>query len=560
METETLKNKLDELRALPKETEWVEFKVNYVDKEEIGKLISALSNSACLHREKNAYLVYGIEDETHKAVGTNFKPTHSKVGNEELENWLTRSLTPKIDFRIYEFKYKNKTIAMFEINPTQSTPVKFKNIAYIRIGSYTKKLSYFPEKERKIWKKEISFDCSAQICEDATINDLDQQAIQKAREQYKRKFPEKVKDIDTWDDITFLNKAKVTIQGNITKAAIILLGEEESEHFISPSVVKISWILKDANNIEKDYEHFGPPFILNVEQVFSKVRNLKYRYLPDATLFPIEITTYDPWVIREALHNCIAHQDYELRGKINLVEKPDELLFTNVGSFIPGDVETVIKRDSPPEVYRNRFLADAMFNLNMIDTIGGGIKKMFKTQKERFFPLPDYDLTKPEKVVVKIPGTVLNENYTKLLIHYPDMDLDTVMLLDKVQKGIHISKDERNYLKSKRLVEGRYPNLFVASHIAAATEEKAKYIKYRAFDDQQYKNMIISFIKKYGSASREEINELLLKHLSDALNQKQRQNKISNLLYAMAKKDKTLKNIGSNRKPKWILNRIKNNI
>jgi ATP-dependent DNA helicase RecG len=201
-----------------------------------------------------------------------------------------------------------------------------------------------------------------------------------------------------------------------------------------------------------------------------------------------------------------------------------------------------------------------MVNLNMIDTIGSGIRKMFKTQMERFFPLPDYDLTQPEKVAVKIPGTVLDENYTKLLIHNPDMALGIVMLLDKVQKQIRISKDECRILRSKNLVEGRYPILFVSSQIAADTGKKAKYIKYRAFDDQQYKNMIISFIKKFGSSSREEVNELLIKHLSDALSQKQKQNKISNLLYAMAKKDKTLKNIGSRRKPKWILNRIKNNI
>ncbi|KAF5428677.1 ATP-dependent DNA helicase RecG, partial [Candidatus Methanophagaceae archaeon] len=137
----------------------------------------------------------------------------------------------------------------------------------------------------------------------------------------------------------------------------------------------------DEHNQEKDYAHFGPPFILNVEKVFAKVRNLNYRYLPDGRLFPLELTQYDSWVIREVLHNCIAHQDYELTGRINVVEKPDELLFTNLGHFIPGDVETVIQQDSPPDIYRNPFLANAMVNLNMIDTIGSGIKKMFLKQK-----------------------------------------------------------------------------------------------------------------------------------------------------------------------------------
>jgi len=553
MSTETLKNILDELIALPKETEWMEFKVNYVNQEEIGEHISALSNSACLHEKQHAYLVFGIEDETHRIIGTKFKPKHYKVGNEELENWLARLLKPRIDFRIYEFNYDNKPISFFEIDPTQHTPVKFKDSAYIRVGSYTKKLSDFPEKERKIWKKDAVYDWSAQVCPEATIDDLEPKAISKAKEEYKQKNPQRAREVDEWEHLTFLNKAKVTRQCQITRAAIILLGREESEHFISPSVAKITWVLKDANNVEKDYEHFGPPFILNVERVFTKIRNLKYRYLPDESLFPIEINQYDAWVIREALHNCIAHQDYELRGRISIVETPDELIFTNVGSFIPGDVETVIAQDSPPEIYRNPFLATAMVNLNMIETIGGGIKKMFRTQRERFFPLPDYDLNQPNKVIVKIQGRVLNENYTRLLIKNPDMDLSTVMLLDKVQKHIRLTKEEGKYLKSKALAEGRYPNLFLSLRIAAATKERAKYIRDRGFADQYYKDMIIDFIGKFDPAGRADINELLMDKLPDALDERQKRNKISNLLYAMSKKDKTIMNKGSSRKPQWIL-------
>ena len=187
MNAKKLKKTLDELIALQKETEWVEFKVNYVDEEEIGTHISALSNSACLHEKKNAYLVFGIENETHNVVGTKFKPKHYKVGNEELENWLARLLNPRIDFKIYEFSYNSKPIAIFEVDHTECTPVRFKDIAYIRVGSYTKKLSDFPEKERKIWKKEIAYDWSAQICENAEISGLDPEAISKARKEYKQK-------------------------------------------------------------------------------------------------------------------------------------------------------------------------------------------------------------------------------------------------------------------------------------------------------------------------------------------------------------------------------------
>lgn len=392
MKIEDLEQLLMKLLQLPKETEWIEFKVNYYEPQEIGEYISALSNSACLRQKEKGYLIFGIEDETHDVKGTNFKPKQKKIGNEGLESWLTQLLSPRVDFVIHEFKYDNKPIVLFEIDPARNQPVNFKGEGYIRVGDSKRRLRNYPEKERKIWKGEAAFDWSAQICKNATMDNLDPQAIHKARYLYKQKYPRLEKDIDKWDDIEFLNKARITRQSKITNSAIILLGKEESEHFISPSVAKICWILKDQDNIEKDYEHFGPPFLLNVDRLFRRLRNLKYRYLPDNTLFPIEINQYDPWVIREALHNCIAHQDYTLNGRINIIEVEDELIFSNLGSFIPGSVEAVIQSDAPPEFYRNYFLTQAMFNLDLIDTIGSGIRRMFQKQKGRFFPLPDYEL------------------------------------------------------------------------------------------------------------------------------------------------------------------------
>jgi len=345
----------------------------------------------------------------------------------------------------------------------------------------------------------------------------------------------------------------VIIQGKITRTAIILLGKEESEHFISPSAAKMSWILKDENNNVLDYEHFGPPFVLNTELVLNKIRNLKYRYLPDNTLFPIEITKYEPYVIREALHNCIAHQDYELQGRINVVEKPDELIFTNMGSFIPGSVEAVIEQNAPQEYYRNKFLAEAMVNLNMIDTIGSGIKKMFTLQSKRYFPMPDYDLSEPERLKVKIIGKIIDENYTRILINKIDLDLKTIIALDKVQKKERLDREELKKLKAQNLVEGRYPNLFVAAKIAAATGDKSKYMLQRGLDEKFYKDMILESIKKFSSMSRSDIDGFLMKKLPDTLDEKQKRNKIKNLLYVMSKKEKSIKNEGPKKKPKWIL-------
>jgi len=135
------------------------------------------------------------------------------------------------------------------------------------------------------------------------------------------------------------------------------------------------------------------------------------------------------------LHNCIAHQDYTLKGRIAVVEAPETLLFTNLGEFLPGSVEEVIRRDAPPELYRNQFLVDEMMNLNMIDTIGSGIKRMFETQRQRNFPMPDYELNEPGSVKVRIIGKVVDKKYTRMLVAKSDLELMDVVALDKIQKG-----------------------------------------------------------------------------------------------------------------------------
>ena len=198
-------------------------------------------------------------------------------------------------------------------------------------------------------------DWSAQVCAGATEEDLDPEALLRARREYKKKFSGRSGEVDAWDDITFLNKAKLTIKGEITRAALLLLGRPEASTLLSPAVARASWLLKNERNEELDYEHFDPPLLMAGEKILARIRNLTIRELPGGTLFPVELTQYDTWVIREALHNCIAHQDYHLHGRIQVVETPDALLLTNVGTFLPGSVEEVIRQDAPLEIYRNPF-------------------------------------------------------------------------------------------------------------------------------------------------------------------------------------------------------------
>jgi ATP-dependent DNA helicase RecG len=403
----------------------------------------------------------------------------------------------------------------------------------------------------RIRSQALAEDWSAAIISDATIDDLDPVAIQVARLNYISKFSSSAKEVDKWDDVTFLNKSKLLIKGKITRTAIILLGKEESEHYINPAEVKIRWLLKDSSGNDKDYAIFGPPMLLAVDKVYAKIRNLRYRYIKDGTLFPEEIDQYEPYAIREAINNCIAHQDYTKAGRINVIESEDQLTFTNVGTFIPGSVEKVIIDNAPEEQYRNKFLANAMFSLKMVDTAGGGIRKIYNFQRFRFFPLPDYDLSN-ERVKVTLTGKILNQAYARILASNTDLTLEEIILLDKVQKRLPLSIGEEKHLKSKNLIEGRKPNFYIAQKIAQEIGKKADYSKNKGFDDSYYLDFIEKSVKEHGHLNRKDVDDLLWKKLPDWMDEKQKKIKINNLLSTLRKQER-VKNIGSDAVSKWVL-------
>ncbi len=446
---------------------------------------------------------------------------------------------------------------MFQVQAANHKPVAFQNVEYIRVGSHKKPLKDYWEKERELWRllSDPQPDWSAQICSGATLADLDPRALASARQKYKEKHAKLTSEVDGWDDLTFMNKAKVTSNSQITRAAIILLGKEESVHFLSPAVARVTWILKDNQGIEQDYAHFNPPFLLNVDEVYKKVRNLTLRALGGDTLFPREISKYDDWVFREALHNCIAHQDYTQGGQINVVEEDDSLLFTNLGSFIPGTVENVIERDAPEETYRNRLLAEAMVNLNMIDTIGSGIKRMFRKQKERFLPMPDYDLSDIKRVKVRIIGKILDERFTRMLIARTDLDLVDVIVLDKVQKRQPIAEDAFRSLKRRGLIEGRKAAPIISAAVAIVTGQEADYIHSRGSDKDDCKRKVVEYLKQFGNAVRKKFEELLFPMLPTVLDEQQKRDFVKNLLQEMRREGTIQKTTGGTKRAAWELSK-----
>lgn len=535
MRIEDLYNLLEELVAHPIETQWIEFKMGAgsISNEQIGEYISAMSNGATISNQPFGYMVWGVDDDTHEVKGTNFCFTTAKQGNQDLELWVRNLLHPKISFEIFEFAYHNKNVVMLRIPSSKGEPTNFKKKPFIRIGSNKTDLQNFPEYVRIIYNS--LEDWSAKIIENASVSDLDTDAIAVAKEKFKEKSSKAkyYNEIDNWDTQTFLDKAKVTINGKITNAAILLLGKEEASHYLLPSIAEITWKLETE---EKAYEHFSCPLLLNTSQVLQNIRNIKYKFFPDNELLATTVDKYDTRTILEAMHNCIAHQDYSLNSRIIVTEKIDKLIFANAGSFFEGNPDDYSAGDKTPDKYRNPWLAQAMVNLGMIDTLGYGIHTMYLSQKNRYFPLPDYLLSESQKVVLQIYGHSIDENYSKLLIERKDLPLSNVVLLDRVQKNLSITKEAAVALRKEGLIEGRNPNYFVSASVAEATGQEVDYIKMRGIDDDYIQKVITDYLKKFKEGKRQNFESVLLEKLPDILSVEQKRTKIKNNLQTLRKK------------------------
>ncbi len=523
---------LDNLIILSAENEIVEFKEakQSYSKDKLGEYFSALSNEANINGQQRAWLVMGVKNDR-TVIGTN-------ISDEQINEYkaeMVQHTSPRCSFiHVHRVVKDGKTVLLFEIPPApKGMPMSWKGHRYGRDGESIGALSDLEYDTIKA--QAFATDWSAQIINEASLDDLSKEAIQFARIQYTEKNRKLKDEIAQWTDEVFLNKTKITVKNKISRTAILLLGKPESEHFINPATSRITWILKDANNTEKDYEHFGSPLLLAVEQVRSKIRNLKYRYITSGTLFPDEVDQYDAYTIREALNNCIAHQDYTMGGKILVVENESGMLtFSNAGNFIPKSVEQVVTSEAPEPTYRNKFLSEAMVNLNMIDTIGSGIKRMFIIQKNKFFPLPEYDLSN-NKVQLTIIGKVLDINYAQKLAEMPSLSLQEIMYLDKVTKHKTLADEEIKLLKQKGLVEGRKPNFHISSNVAAVTGEQTEYMRQRGIDDKYCQKMIVEYLEKFKVGQKANFEKFLLDKLPDVLDIEQKRNKIKNNLQFLRK-------------------------
>lgn len=504
------------LREYPQENarcEWKEFKnlKNSFCGDEKNDVISYVSAIANMD---GGDLVIGVHDKTLEIVGTD---TYNYDKQKAILRLTERCVNLSTeDLYIDEFITDDTNRKVWVIHIPKhlpKRPVFAHNKAWQRIEDSLVEMT--TERMSTILDEPIfsETDWSAQIVSDATIDDLDEVAIAKARLMFKKvhsRIPEA--EVNAWTVETFLSKCGIMKNGGITRAAIILLGKYESAFKLRPAVVQVTWTRRDEKQDVVDYEHFTVPFILTVDEILSKIENLTMREMPGGTLFPDTMKQYDDYTIREALHNCIAHQDYTMQQRINFVENPTYLYYSNAGSFIPGTLENALTNEEPQAYFRNECLCRAMVDFNMIDTVSRGIKKMFNEQWRRHFPMPDYEIdAKNRKVSVRIYGNEINKQYTNLLKTNDSLTLWDCISLDAVQKGRTIHEDVAQNLLNRGLIEGEAPNYTISLGIAKATNQLQGYTKQKGLDKEKMKQMILQYLKNAGTdgAKRDSIYEYI---------------------------------------------------
>ncbi len=562
-ETAELLAELEQLRALPAETEWLEFKEapQHIDIEEVGRYVSALANEANLHGRRCGWLILGVKDRRdaqsglRPIVGSTFKAGAAAMNGLKLH--IAQGTSPSVSFAcVGELQHaecaSGSRVLMFEVPPApRGMPVAWKGHHYGRVGESRTALGM---KYEIIRAQSEALDWTGH-CVDGDSLALDKAAFKQGRSLYAKKHPRRALELDQWSDERFLGELGLMRNGALTRAAVLLFCSAGGMALLPNVSPRLTWKLVDGAGTELDYQHFKPPFVLAIDELVNKIRQRVHtvRILPPGQLVPLELPAYDDWVIREAMLNCVAHQDYACGGRVVVTEWPDALWFANEGSFIPGSVESVLVGNESVHRYRNPCLADAMVELGLIDTIGSGIKRMYRTQRERYFPLPDFELkSNPGSVRVRIYGRELDTAFSRALLSGMDLTLEEVIALDRVQKRMPLSIDLIKPLRKRGLVEGRGTTLRISGAVAKAAGREVSYTVNRGLDSQHYKALVLQLLK-LGPQGRPKINQLLLDKLPGAVAPEKRAGYIKSLLRDMAREGVIETDGAKTKAAKWRL-------
>ncbi len=532
--------------------EWRSLKSNISGRkgEDLASYISALANM------DGGCVVIGIKDKTLAVTGIR------DFADYTAENVVHRVLSktpglPSMGFRVEELRANDTQAVIWVVRVPRHAPrelVLAHDKAWQRDGDSLTELR--EDRRRAILAEALAGeDWSAVVVDQATLDDLDDTAIGKAREKYAEKHQREpwAVEISQWSISKLLDKVGATLNGRVTRAGLLLLGRaERATALLSPNPVEITWKIA----AERVAEHFHPPFLLTTTQVAHRIRNPNIKLFPANELLAVTLPRYDTnTVLLEGLHNCLAHQDYAQAGRIVVEESAGRVRMINLGGFFDGNPDDYASGTRTPERYRNERLARAMAEVGMIDKVGFGIHDMVQAQRRRFLPLPDYDGSSANRTVFNIYGQEIDTNYTHWLMERTDLPIEHVLWLDRLQKKLKLDTSQLAELRKAKLIEGRGSKLSITARLAIATGQEVDYVNNKGINAKHYKALVLELLA-LGAQPRQKINAMLQPKLPAAIaTEKSQLQYIKNLLQEMAR-DQQIENVGgATRAAKWQLKR-----
>jgi ATP-dependent DNA helicase RecG len=484
MDAAALPDLLDSLLLLPQEVEWVEFKHNNDAPDEIGEYISALSNAASLLGKEMAYIVWGVEDGTHRALGTSFQPRRQKVGGQELQNWLSIHLSPRLDFRFYEFDYHGRAIVLMEVPPCLHTPVRWKDTEFIRSGSYKKKLKDFPEKERALWLQLSRTPFEKGIAHrDATSKELLSLLDYAA---YFELSGQSVPLNETLVIERLLAEKIIEARGrrfHITNLGAILFARRLS-HFESLARKAVRVIIYNGTNRVRTIKEFVSDrgYAAGFESLVAYVNDQLPRSEVLGQALRHEQRAYPEVAVRELVANAIIHQDFAAVGDSPLVEIfNDRLEITNSGHPLISPLRFI---DEPPQS-RNEALASFMRRLSICEERGSGVDKVIAAIEMFQLPAPEFLLTQNHtKAILFAPRKLTGmDSKDKIRACYQHACLQYVSNLPMTNATLRerLGIAEKNYSMASRIISDTIREGLVKPFAPDNTSRKhARYVPFWA--------------------------------------------------------------------------------
>ncbi len=483
MSPEELNLLLPSLRALPHETEWVEFKHNDADPEEVGEYVSALSNSAALLGKDASYLVWGIQNLTHHVVGTNFQPRQRKVSGQELESWLTLHLTPRVHFAIHEFECNSQAIVLFEIQPASHTPVRFMDTEFIRVGSYKKKLKDFPEKERALWRQLSRTPFEKGLAKRGVSGDdvLALLEYPKFFELVGLNLPANKQGILERLIVDQLIVERGSNHYEITNLGAILFAKHlrDFEGLARKAIRVVQY--KGTNRVETVKEMVGARgYAAGFEGLVRYVNDQLPRNEIIEKALRKEVPMFPELAIRELIPNALIHQDFSITGAGPMVEIfGDRLEISNPGLPL---IDTLRFIDHSPRS-RNEGLADLMRRLHICEERGSGIDKVIFQIESYQLPAPDFRIDETHTRVVLFAQRKLSamDAKDKVRACYQHACLESVsnrqMTNTSLRKRFSIT--DENYSIASRVISDTIEAGLIKRHDPdSASRKHAKYIPF----------------------------------------------------------------------------------